>query len=152
MTARSVLGKVLGQMGLAPSISRHRLVQLWPKIVDAAVSRHTTAEKIVGSTLHVIVDSSVWMNELSAVRSVLLDKVNSRIEYEAARITDIRFHQRSWANRHTPKHDEPASSTDLTEKDVRLVRALLEPVKDEELRAVLKRILEKDALLKHTHE
>lgn len=148
VTAGSVLGKVLGQMGLGPSISRHNLVRLWPKIVDKAVSRHAKAEKIVASTLHVIVDSSVWMNELAAVKSVLLEKINASIQSDAAKITDIRFHQRSWAKESPANPEVSSDSAQLSEKDIRLVRNLLEPVKDGQLREVLKRVLEKDALFK----
>jgi predicted nucleic acid-binding Zn ribbon protein len=149
VSAGSVLGKVLTQLGLSPSISKHNIVQLWPRIVDSAVSRHAKAEKVVGSTLHVIVDSSVWMNELAAVKNVLIDKVNARIRSEAAKITDIRFQQRSWAKeRPQPAHAGTPPPRELTEKEVRLVRTLLEPVKDDRLKALLKRILEKDALLK----
>ncbi len=150
VSAGSVLGKVLTQLGLSPSLSKHNIIQLWPKIVDSAVSRHAKAEKVVGSTLHVIVDSSVWMNELSAIKNVLIDKVNARIRSEAAKITEIRFSQRSWA-KERPKEEDAATTSprrELTEKEARLVRTLLEPVKDDRLKALLKRILEKDALLK----
>ena len=148
MTAGSVLGKVLGKLGLDSSISKHNVVRLWPKIVDAVVSKHAKAEKIVGSTLHVIVDSSVWMNELAALKNIILYKVNSRIKSESSRITDIRFHQRSWAKECPREPDDPHPPAELAEKDVRLIRMMLEPVKNEQMRAVLKRILEKDALLK----
>jgi len=149
VSAGSVLGKVLTQLGLSSSISKHNIIQRWPKIVDSAVSRHAKAEKVVGSTLHVIVDSSVWMNELAAVKNVLMDKVNARIRSEAAKITDIRFTQRSWA-KECPKEEDAAKTPprELTEKEARLVRTLLAPVKDDRLKALLKRILEKDALLK----
>jgi hypothetical protein len=149
--AGSVLGKVLGQMGLVSSISKHKVVQLWPEIVDVAISRHAKAIKVEGSTLCVIVDSSVWMNELAAVKSLLLQKVNSHIKSESARITDIRFHQRSWAREDPKEPDSPAvPAAELSEKDIRLIRTILEPVKDEQLRSVLRRLLEKDALLKQT--
>ena len=58
-----------------------------------------------------------------------------------------RFHQRSWAGVKAlePRSCAPSPPTD---KDVRMARKVLEPVKDEHLKAVLQRILEKDRQLK----
>lgn len=149
--AGQVLRTVFKNRGWKSTLSRHRIITLWPQIVDATVSRHATAEKLSGSTLHVVVDSSVWMNELAAIKSVLLEKVNARLERGAAPIMDIRFHQRSWA-RQAEAPQPVAAEPQLSETDVRLVRQLLEPVRDEELKPLLKRILEKDRLLKNRRD
>jgi len=149
--AGQVLQKVFKIRGWKSALSRHRIIALWPKIVDATVARHARAEKLSGSTLHVVVDSSVWMNELAAIKNVLLEKVNARLEPGAAAITDLRFHQRSWARQNEPPlpvYTEPH----LSEKDVRLDRQLLEPVRDDELKPLLKRILEKDRRLKNRRD
>jgi predicted nucleic acid-binding Zn ribbon protein len=147
VAAGTALRNALSGMGLQAALSRHNVIQLWPKIVDAPVSSHARAEKLVGSTLYVVVDSSVWMNEIAAIKNVLLEKINSCLPPRVAPITDIRFHQRSWAGTKTP---EPRTSnlSPPTDKDVRMARQVLEPVMDERLRAVLKRILEKDRQLK----
>lgn len=147
--AGSVLGKLLSEFGLRNALSKHALVNLWPKIVDAPIARHAKAERVAGSTLHVIVDSSVWMNELSAVKTVLIEKLNEHVRSGEAAITDIRFNQRSWAKQEpqTPSNAQPQK---LTPEDVRMVRTLLEPVRDAGVRQVIKRILEKDVLLKRT--
>jgi hypothetical protein len=147
VTAGSVLRNTLKRLGLQAGVSRHRVLHLWPKIVEPTVAGHARAERVVGSTLHVIVDSSVWMNELAAVRTLLLDKVNSCLDRDAAPITEIRFTQRSWAK--PPKRDEQKSEpTALTEEDEQVVAKVLEPLADDDLRVVLRRILEKDRMLK----
>lgn len=148
VSAGSLLDGLLDGLGLKRGLSRHSVVHLWPKIVDSAIARHTICEKVVDSTLYISVDSSVWMNELAALKGVLLEKVNACLEQGTPRITDIRFHQRSWAKSGevTPTNrlpDAPAS-----EENKRLVRRALEPVKDEQLKKTLERILEKDRVLK----
>ena len=148
VTAGAILRKALNGLGLRAALSRHNVIQLWPKIVGEPVSSHAQAEKLVGSTLYVIVDSSVWMNEIAAIKNVLLEKINSCLPPRVATITDIRFHQRSWAE---AKPSEPHPSVPYpppTEQDVRVARQVLEPVKDEDLKDLLKRILEKDRRLK----
>jgi Dna[CI] antecedent, DciA len=147
VAAGAALRSALSGLGLQAALSRHSVIQLWPKIVEAPVSSHAHAEKLVGSTLYVAVDSSVWMNEIAAIKNVLLEKINSCLPPRVAPITEIRFHQRSWAGVKTPAPCTSPSSPP-TDKDVRIARQVLEPVRDERLKAVLERILEKDRQLK----
>lgn len=143
----SILNGVFHRMGLKPALSRQSIVYLWPKIVNSAVARHAVAEKVTGSILHVVVDSSVWMNELAAIKDVLLDKVNGCLEASATPITDIRFSQRSSIRRSGTRTAQPANPQ-LSDNDVRMIRGALEPVKDEDLHTILRKILEKDRQLK----
>lgn len=143
----TVLKELFKDRGWSLAFSRNRLVTLWPEIVDATVARHARAEKLIGSTLYVAVDSSVWMNELAAIKIVLLEKVNAHLEPGATPISDIRFYQRSTATRQEtlpPTRPE----TRLTEKEARMIRLMLEPVRENELKTILRKILEKDSLLK----
>jgi hypothetical protein len=147
VAAGTVLRNALNGLGLEAALSRHSVIQLWPKIVDAPVSSHARAEKLVGSTLYVVVDSSVWMNEIAAIKNVLLEKINSCLPPRVAPIADIRFHQRSWAGVKAPVHCT-AAPTPPTDKDKRMSRQVLGPIRDEDLKTVLQRILEKDRQLK----
>jgi len=123
------------------------IVHEWHRVVAPAFSRHAQAEKIVGDTLYVVVDSSVWMNELVVIKTGLLERINTLLDPGSPPITDIRFSQRSWAAR-TKKEPPACPPPEPDENQVRLARQLLEPVKDEELRAVLERILRRDLVLK----
>jgi len=142
--AGAILQKALSGLGLQAALARHNVIQLWPKIVEEPVSNHAQAEKLVGSTLYVVVDSSVWMNEIAAIKNVLLEKINSCLPPRVAAITDIRFHQRSWAGTKSSELRSSAPPPPPTEKDSRIARQVLEPIKDGHLKTVLQRILEKD--------
>ncbi len=145
--AGSILRGLLKRMGLAAPLSRHNVVRLWPKIVDSTVARHARVEQISGSTLFLAVDSSVWMNELAAIKNLLLEKVNACLDADAPRITEIRFLQRSWAGQREsrqPKTQPPP----MAPEEVQAVDNILAPMKDPDLKAVLERILEKDRKLK----
>lgn len=146
----SILNETLDRMGLAAGLSRSSIVELWPKLVDPAVARHAQAEKVTGSVLHVNVDSSVWMNELSSIRHILLKKINGMLHESASPITEIRFHQRSWVTdkNRPPKNREPEAPNRLSESEKGRIKATLGPVNDPELRDLLKRLMEKDHLSK----
>lgn len=148
VTAGSVLRGVVGSLGLQAGLSRHRVLQMWPKIVEPTVARHAKAERVTGGTLHVAVDSSVWMFELATIKDLLLEKVNACLDPGAARITDIRFAQRSWIAPKPPESLPARPLPSLNENDLRAVDRILAPIKDESLKAVLQRILEKDRLTK----
>jgi hypothetical protein len=143
--ADAVLSELIDSLGLRTGLSRHNLVRLWPKIVDPVVLRHVQAEKVDGPTLHLLVDSSVWMNEMAAIKPILLEKVNACLSPDVPPITDIRFRQHSGMR--PPAEGVPKASPTLTEQDRRTIHSILEPVEDDALKKVLERILEKDRLL-----
>lgn len=147
VSAASILRLILDRYGLAAAYSRHNVINLWPSIVSEPVARHAKAERLTGSTLHVAVDSSVWMNELSAIKPLLLEKINACIDTGAAPVKDIRFFQRSWATSPVPSPPY-AEEQQLSEQDVRKVNRILEPVGNEDLRCLFDRILAKDLRLK----
>ncbi len=147
-----VLGEVFARLGVEATLSRHRIASLWPEIVQQSVARHAQVEGVSGSVLHLRVDSAVWMNELSALKMTLLEKVNAKLHPDATPFTDIRFFQRSWAAQKETASADAQPEPPLpppTEEDLALVRDTLEPISDEELRTLLARILEKDRLLRH---
>jgi hypothetical protein len=94
------------------------------------------------------VDSSVWMNELVAMKGVLIQKLNASLPRGTSGITDIRFQQRSWAKEQPPEPVRP-EPPGPDEADARQVRQILEPITDEHVRSLLARILEKDRLLRY---
>ncbi len=145
----SILPRIIESKGLKAAFSRHRVIKLWPEIVSPAVASHAVAEKVIGSVLHVVVDSSVWANELAAVKHVLLEKVNATLDAQAAQITDIRFRQGSWVARRAGEPSQPEPPPDLSEQESEMVEAAVKRITDEELRSVLRRILTEDMRLKH---
>ncbi|MCX5873543.1 MAG: DUF721 domain-containing protein [Deltaproteobacteria bacterium] len=152
--AGSILFETLRQMGLGSSLARQSIVTRWPKIVDSVIAKRARAERLMGDTLYVVVDSSVWMNELAAMKSVLLDKLNSSLEPGVPRIRDIKFTQLSW-NRES--HDEHQSSPTRRKalppdkKALEISTQSIDAIKDPDIRRVIERLIEKDACFKANH-
>ena len=150
--AGSVLLDTLRQMGLGATLVRQSIVTRWPKIVDSVVGKRARAERLMGDTLYVVVDSSVWMNELCAIKYVLLEKLNANLDHDVPKIKDIRFTQLSW-NRQSFKEPPACSPNNLTvsppdEKSIMISKQGIDAVKDSETRRILERIIEKDACFK----
>jgi hypothetical protein len=150
--AGSILMGALRRMGLGSSLARQSIVNRWPKIVDRVIAKRAKAERLVDDTLYVVVDSSVWMNELSANKFTLLEKINATLEPGVPRIRDIKFTQSSW-NRISRKDSQvpetpEVKSVPVDEKALEVSTRGIDNIRDLEIRSMLERIIRKDAQLK----
>jgi len=147
VNAGVVLNKILDKYGLRKSLSRHQILSLWPKIASPPIARHTRIERVTENVIHIAVDSSVWMNEIAALKQVLLAKINECLAPGAHGFEDIRFAQRSWGFHAAKEVSKPVEHI-LDERDRRSIRAILEPLEREDIKSVVKRLIEKDLKLK----
>lgn len=67
----------LDRTGLAESLERLEAVEEWADVVGARVSRVTRAVEVRGDALVVEVLSSAWIAELSMMRTLILERLNS---------------------------------------------------------------------------
>lgn len=142
------LNNVLGGLGLKKALSRQSVIHRWPELVDSVIAKHAKLDRISGDTIFVIVDSAVWMSELNAIRMKLLNRVNGILESGAAPFTEIRFSLRSWAKTEAKTVAAEPIIPEPDEKQLRAVSRILSPLKDEALREMVNRIVEKDRRLK----
>jgi hypothetical protein len=144
----SLIEGLFKRKGLEKAIARQAALSQWPVIVGKTIASHATAVSISQGTLYVEVDSSTWMNELSAVKHTLLKRLNRAPRFAASPITDIRFRQRSGAGlkpRPIEKAHEPAAPSC---EDMRVIDRALAPLKDDALKDALREMLVKDRALK----
>ncbi|MGO8881830.1 MAG: DciA family protein [Desulfomonilaceae bacterium] len=150
--AGSVLFETFRQMGLSSALARQSIVARWPNIVDSVVTRHARAERLMGDTLYVVVDSSVWMNELSAIKMVLLEKLNSKLGRDVPKIKDIKFRQISWrhldVNPTAPSSRGPATTLPPDEVALKISTRSIHAIKNAEIRDIVERLIQKDARYK----
>jgi len=65
--------------GLEGKIRERSLQSHWKEIVGDTISKHTKPDGIRFGTLHVLVDSSAWLQQLTFIRSELIEKVESYV-------------------------------------------------------------------------
>lgn len=83
----TILDDVAQRLGLKGKLLEYRLRRQWPTIVGDQVAAHTRPESIRFRKLYVIVDSSVWIQQLTFLKQSLLDKINMMAE--TSLISDI---------------------------------------------------------------
>ena len=84
-----VLGRVLDSLGLSREMTGWQAVEAWPKLVGPRVARHARAVAFRDGTLHVEVEGSAWMQELTFLKPDLARRINQHLGGELVR--DVRL-------------------------------------------------------------
>jgi predicted nucleic acid-binding Zn ribbon protein len=74
-----VLSQVVRDLGFAKKLNEQRAVVEWSSVVGARVAEHSRATRVDAGLLFVEVDSSVWAQELSLMRTRILREMDARI-------------------------------------------------------------------------
>ena len=85
----TVVGQVLGDLGLDSAQAAFRILERWPDVVGPEVARHCRPVAVRGDVLEAEVDSSVWCQQLQLDRDRLLASLREVIGPAAP--TDVRF-------------------------------------------------------------
>ena len=79
IAAASVLNSVLKRYGLDREIARYQFVLKWEEIVGKEIARRTRPECLRGGSLVVRVSNSVWAQELSFYKPVILNRLKKHL-------------------------------------------------------------------------
>jgi predicted nucleic acid-binding Zn ribbon protein len=84
-----MLETVLGDLGLDAAARAFRVGEHWAETVGVEGAAHSRCAGLRGTVLEVVVDSSVWCQQLQLEKPRLLAGLRDRLGDEAP--TDIRF-------------------------------------------------------------
>jgi predicted nucleic acid-binding Zn ribbon protein len=87
--AASILERLAGRMGIANRLESEKAVVLWERAVGENIARRARAMDIRSGILFVAVDNSVWLQELSLMKEVVIERVNSLVGRDV--VEDIVF-------------------------------------------------------------
>lgn len=88
-SAKSVINEISRSHGFAGRLWEYRLQKQWKTLVGEATAAHTWPTRIKFHKLHVLVDSSVWLHQLTYLKRSLLEKIQS--EMTELSVDDIIF-------------------------------------------------------------
>ncbi len=120
------------------ALNRHRLFDFWGEAVGREVAAHARPQLIRGSVLHVEVTDSVWMQQLQFQKGLLLENLNQRLGEEG--LNDIRFVLKSCVTFEEPPPPAPRRPPPPDPVKLAGFEKFLTGIKDEQVRASLKRI------------
>lgn len=141
-------GKITGMAALLKSLTadrkwtkalnRHRIFDFWSEAVGREVAAHARPQVIRGTVLYVEVTDSVWMQQLHLQKGFLLVALNHRLGEEG--LADIRFVLKSCSTFAEPSPPPPRRPPPPDPAKLAGFEKFLAGIKDEEVRASLKRI------------
>lgn len=83
----TILSSVAKQLGLETRLVEVRIQQQWPGLVGEPISSHTWPVQIRFHKLYLLVENSVWLQQLTFLKPALLAKLNAEAGSEL--LTDI---------------------------------------------------------------
>ena len=90
VAAEAILKRALKKYGLDRDIARYHFVLKWEEIVGAEIARRSRPECIRGKSLFVRVADSMWAQELSFQKAVILHRLKKYVA-DGQQVEDIRF-------------------------------------------------------------
>lgn len=105
-SAKSVINEISRSHGFAGRLWEYRLQKQWKTLVGEATAAHTWPTRIKFHKLHVLVDNSVWLHQLTYLKRSLLEKIQS--EMTELSVNDIIF--RIGEIPDCPEEDSPADA------------------------------------------
>jgi predicted nucleic acid-binding Zn ribbon protein len=131
-------------------LEQHKIFLIWEDIVGAGIAAHAHPDCIRGKVLWLKVTDSVWMQQLHLEKRVLLATINEQLGEQE--LQDIRFRLDTKLPSRPP--EVPASKSrpageQVSTRDVTLFEEMVLPLRDEELKATMRRLWLKSRHRKH---
>lgn len=146
-TRFSPLGAVLSQaikdLNLERQLDQQKIWEVWEEAVGKTIAQAAQPDRVRFRTLFVKVTDSVWLHQLASLQGLILKKVNRKVGRKV--IEKIYFRLGEVGS--PPETIEEKSSQGeilcrplpiLTEEEV---QDYVRPIKDDQLRAILRRML-----------
>ena len=86
---RSILERALDQQGLSLRLDRRLPAQVWDAAVGAGIAKRARPTVLVGGVLHVLVVDHRWRDQLDAMRTMLIGRINQQVGRTLVR--ELRF-------------------------------------------------------------
>jgi len=83
----SILKAVAHRHGIETPLFEHRLRRRWAEVVGEQLAAHTRPDQIRFKKLYLIVENSVWLQQLTFLKPTLLEKINAAADGPA--VSDI---------------------------------------------------------------
>ena len=72
----SILTRVAHKLGLETRLLEFQLKHRWPEIAGVQIAAHTRPDQIRFKKLTLIVENSIWLQQLTFLKPTLLEKIN----------------------------------------------------------------------------
>lgn len=90
-----ILSHLLTKWGLKKGIEQHKALVVWGQVVGKGISAHTRPIWVNNGILLVVVDDSIWQQELEFIKSQIVERINQHLR---VKIREIKFIQKRYGS------------------------------------------------------
>ncbi|MBS0169586.1 MAG: DUF721 domain-containing protein [Nitrospira sp.] len=142
----TILAGVAHRLGLESKLFEARLRRHWPDIVGEPIATHTCPDQVRFKKLYILVHNSVWLQQLTFLKPVLLQKVNSMagdmlVTEIVLRIGDVSLNRASQPMASPAEAGPPQPSAELLREAALRTQRIQDPALREQLAAVMAQAL-----------
>ena len=138
----SILTNLAPRFGMEAKLLEWRLRRHWPEIAGEQIASHTRPDQIRFKKLYLIVENSVWLQQLTFLKPTLLEKINQ--EAGSQFVSDIILRVGEISSEPQEAHrqdDEDPRLADPSPESLAQAAAHAAAVKDPDLRARLMAVM-----------
>lgn len=129
----ALLQNELKGLGLADRLREADIWLVWPEVVGAAISSRARPLRIINGTLTVAVSSGPWMQELTFLKGMIREKLNTKLGSEVVKEIVLKSGK---VEADVPVEvDEPPRKKRLTARQQALIDEQSATISDPEIRA-----------------
>ncbi|MBI5287113.1 MAG: DUF721 domain-containing protein [Deltaproteobacteria bacterium] len=136
----TILENSFERFGLKKKLKEFVIARVWQEVVGESIARRMQPSCLVGKTLHVTVSSSAWMEELKYLKADIIERINMRLNERVVEEMAMKVGSVGGKNTTSKPLLNPPS---LSQEERKVIGQLVSPLKDEELKEIVTRILEK---------
>lgn len=139
----AVLATVAKRLGLETKLLEFQLRRDWPAIVGQPIAAHTRPDQIRFKKLYLLVENSVWMQQLTFLKPTLLAKINEAAGTELVTEIVLRIAELGGAagGRENVLNDDEGPPPEPTAEALATAAAHAEAIQDPELRTHLTKVM-----------
>lgn len=127
-------------LGIPARIREYTVKKIWAECVGQGIAKKTSPTRLIGQTLYCSAASTAWLTELNYQKKEIISKINAAIGEEAVAQIIFRI---GTVEPPQEKSEETGPSRALTAQEKRFIDETAETIPDEDLKALIKRALEK---------
>jgi len=132
------LEKLIKELGLEDAVKENAMKERWGELMGEPLSSHLSPKHLAGRTLHINVDSPLWLQEASFYKNEILKKLAPLgIKDIKLKASGLGGKKSINAKRAKVEKKEPP----LTEEERILLENSTRPIKDEVLKEISKNLL-----------
>lgn len=131
----------LSHLNLAAKLREYKVAKAWSECVGDAISKKAWPERLMGTTLYCNVANSAWTTELNYQKAGIMERLNESLGYKA--VTEIILKIGPVRTRYKAPPVPPRQWKELTPEDNSFINGVTAGIKDDKLKALIKRVIGK---------